>query len=863
MQKYWTLFISITIILNVALSDTTPTHKQSISIIRIHESIRVDGILSEAAWQRPGFTGLIQQDPDEYQPSSQRNEIWFAYDNEAIYFAAKYYDNNPDSIMARLVRRDFIWGDPSDGCVLYFDPYNDDRNGYFFYVSAAGTLADGIIMNDAKQPNDLTWDAVWEGVPHLDTYGWSIEMKIPYSQLRFKEGTSQVWGVNAERYISRRNETDMIAFTPRNESGFTSRFPHLVGFDGITPPSRFEALPYVTGRTERVGNDSQDPFNRTERYLPGAGLDLKTGLGSSLTLNGTINPDFCQVEVDPANLNLTDIETLYEEKRPFFTEGVGIFRFGQGGSNNIVAFNWTDPNIFYSRRIGRPPQRPIDGNDPASKYYVDIPTSTRILGAGKISGGIGNDWKVGTILALTNRERADINNNQQRSKIEIEPLTYYGVFRAQRDFNTGMQGFGILSTYTGRIYDDKVLQDYTNSDALVGAIDGWTFLDNEKTYVFSGWLAGSRVAGNQNRMTALQKSSGHYFQRPDVSYINVDTTLTSMIGYSGRFMVNKNRGRWTFNTALGFISPKFEVNDLGSSAYSDIINTHLFTSYQWNVPTQYYQYTGVNAAAYASYDFGGNKVFEGYRLGAYLTLPIYYGGNMNFTYYPESYNARLTRGGPLTLSPISRQFNINLFTDNRLWWVLNFNGSVKTGDASVVRTVYVYVELKATTTLTLSVGPTYTEEINSAQYYRTVSDQAAVETFGNRYIFAHLNRSTLATDIRADWIISPKLSFQVYIQPYITSGKYTDYKYLAKPKTFEFIPYSYSGNRDFDYISFQGNAVLRWEYLPGSTIYLVWTQSRTNDQYVGDFQFGNSLDRMFEIRPDNILMLKLSYWFGM
>ncbi|RPI04595.1 MAG: hypothetical protein EHM64_09450 [Ignavibacteriae bacterium] len=836
---------------------------QSITVVRTAESVKIDGVLSEQIWQRPGFTGISQADPDQGEPCTQKSEIWFAYDDGAIYFAAKYYDTNPDSIMARLVRRDFIWGDPSDGCVLYLDPYHDHRNGYFFYVSAAGTLADGIIENDVKQPNDITWDAVWDGASHLDPDGWTIEMKIPFSQLRFKEGASQVWGVDVERYISRRNETDMIAYTPRNDSRFVSRFPDLVGLEGMTPSARFEALPYVTARTERIGNDHRDPFRHRERYIPGAGLDLKAGLGSSLTLDGTINPDFCQVEVDPANVNLTDVETLYEEKRPFFIEGVGIFRFGQGGSNNIVSFNWNEPNIFYSRRIGRTPQRGISGSDPASHYFTDIPGITRILGAGKISGRLGSDWKIGALLALTNREHAEIDENGARSNIEIEPLTYYGVFRAQRDYHSGMQGLGVLSTYTRRVYDDEALRNFTNKDALVAAIDGFTFLDDEKTYVVSGWSAVSNVSGNQTRLTALQRNSGHYFQRPDVGYLGVDSTATSLTGYAGRVMLNKNRGQWIFNTAAGFINPKFEVNDLGSSVYSDVINLHFYTSYRWNTPTKYYQYTGLNAAAYANFDFGGNNTLQGYYFSSYLTLPSYYGANFSVTYYPASMNARLTRGGPLTRNPKSRQVNISMFTDLRDWWVLQAGGSIRTGDAAVINTAFASLELKATETLTLSVGPTLTEEVNRAQYMNSYPEASALETYGRQYLFARLDRYTLAADIRADWIISPKLSFQVYIQPYITTGQYSDFKTLVRPRSFSFASFQYSGNPDFNYISLQGNAVLRWEYLPGSVLYVVWTQSRLDDRYYGDFQFGNSMDRMLRVRPDNILMLKLSYWFGM
>ena len=593
-----------------------------IKAVRLKDKIIIDGKLTEKTWQRSGFNSLIQQDPVQGVIPSQPSEFWVAYDDEAIYFAARFYDSNPDSIMARLVRRDFIWGDPSDGCVLYIDSYRDKRNGYFFYVSAAGAVADGLIENDAKQPNDLSWDAVWEGAHNIDDKGWSVEMKIPYSQLRFNNGDKQVWGINVERFISRRFETDMLVYTPRNESGFTSRFPDLIGIEGITPPAGIEFLPYAVAKAKYIGSDPMDPFNTGHEYSPGFGLDVRAGLGSSLTLNGTINPDFGQVEVDPAVVNLTDVESTFEEKRPFFTEGASIYRFGGGGTNNDVSFNWPTTSIFYSRRIGRNPQGNLPDYD-----YADIPDGTHILGAAKISGQVYDGWKIGTLHAMTQREYADISLDGVRSSVELEPLTYYGVFRAQKDFNSGRQGFGLLSTFTNRFFRSSELDNSINKNAFVIGSDGWTFLDEENTYVLTGWAAMSNVSGTTERMIALQESPTHYFQRPDASYISVDSSATSLTGYSGRLMLNKNRGRWTFNSAVGFISPEFEVNDLGFGSYSDYINAHVFTGYRWLEPTDFYQYFGINAAAYSSYDFGGNNTVLGYRLGTYLATPDYYGGN--------------------------------------------------------------------------------------------------------------------------------------------------------------------------------------------------------------------------------------------
>ena len=289
MKNFFLLLFLYCVAVQHSLLPSNNTSNKQIVAVRTNNKIVVDGLLTEQVWQNPGYAELEQQDPDQGLKPSQESKFWVAYDDEAIYFAAKYYDTSPDSIMARLVRRDFIWGDPSDGCVLYLDSYNDDRSGYFFYVSAAGALADGLIENDVKQPNDLSWDAVWEGVPRIDQEGWSIEMKIPYSQLRFNEGDKQVWGINVERFISRRFETDLLAYPPRNESGFASRFPSLVGIEGINPPARIELLPYVTGQAEYINNIPGDPFNSGKEYQTGIGLDLRAGLGSSLTLNGTIN----------------------------------------------------------------------------------------------------------------------------------------------------------------------------------------------------------------------------------------------------------------------------------------------------------------------------------------------------------------------------------------------------------------------------------------------------------------------------------------------------------------------------------------------------------------------------------------------
>ncbi|HEX2865703.1 MAG TPA: DUF5916 domain-containing protein [Ignavibacteriales bacterium] len=884
-----TVLLFVLFVLNLKITAAAPEQPKFISrinAVRITESVKVDAVLSESVWQKLGCTQFVQQEPVQGTLPSQKSEAWLAYDDEAIYFAAKYYDSHPDSILARLVRRDFVWQDPSDGCVLYLDSYGDKRNGYYFYVSAAGALADGLIENDVKQPNDLTWDAVWEGAARIDSTGWSIEMRIPFSQLRFKDGSPQTWGVNVERFVSRTVETDVLAYTPYNESGFTSRFPELTGIEGVSPGARFELLPYVTAKGEFSGSKKNDPFNPGHKYLPGAGLDVRAGLGPSLTLNATINPDFGQVEVDPAVVNLSDVESSFEEKRPFFTEGVTIFTFGRGGINSNMGMSWSSPTIFYSRRIGRAPQGPLPSYD-----YADIPKGTHILGAAKVTGKIFEGWRIGTIHAITEREFAEVDLEGNRRNIEIEPLTYYGVFRAQKDFNNRRQGLGLLATFTERLFNDKSLKSYINGNALTAAMDGWTNLDQEGTFVLNGWGAFSNVTGSTERIVALQRNSGHYFQRPDAKYLRVDSLATHLTGYAGRLVVNKNRGPWVFNSAVGFLSPGFEINDLGFNSFSDVINFHAALGYRWTEPAWFYRNFNFWGAVFTNYDFSGSRTANGLYLSSNLMFPNLYGVQVSYGYNPKSYNARKTRGGPLTQNPVSRSFSLAANTDNRPWWMITLNASARKGEDAESYSLTTTLELKATTTLTLQAGPGYSKDNLKAQWVTAYTDGSASETFGRRYVFACLDQTVYSMNFRADWIISPRLSLQMYAQPLIASGKYSSFKALLKPKTFSFLEYGENGstlektltkdgrviytldadgngsaeekiifNPDFNYLSLRGSAVLRWEYLPGSTLYFVWTQNRFNEDSEAGFSFGQSAGSLFDVKPDNIFMLKLSYW---
>ncbi len=856
-----------------------------IEAVRATEPIVVDGILSESAWQRAGLTDFRQQRPFEGAAPTQKTEVWVTYDDEALYVAARMYDTSPDSIMQVLGRRDQDL--TADWFAFYVDPYNDKRTGFYFGLSAAGTLVDGTLYNDDW--DDDTWDGVWEGRAHIDNQGWTAEMRIPYSQLRFHQMPSYVWGVDFRRSIGRRYERDYVVYTPNKESGFVSRFIDLVGIDGVTPPRNIELLPYVTTRAEYLQHQQADPFNSGSRYLPGLGADFKAGLGSNLTLDATVNPDFGQVEVDPAVVNLSDIETFYQEKRPFFIEGANTFSFGRGGSNNYWSFNWGDPNFFYSRRIGRAPQ----GSLP-SYNYADIPLGTHIIGAGKLTGKLGGSWNVGMIHALTSREFADIQSAGVKSRAEVEPLTYYGVARAQRDFNDGRQGFGVLTTLASRDFSDQTLRDQINSSALVLGLDGWTFLDSDKTYVLTGWTGFSDVHADQNRMIDLQRSSAHYLQRPDADYVRVDSSATSLKGYAARFMINKQKGQMRLNTAIGVIDPKFDVNDLGYMWRTDVINYHFAAGYRWPDPTDWYNNINFDLAIFGSYDFGGIKTWRGYWANGYWELPSFYTVGLNLAYNPYSYDTRSTRGGPMMLNPLGWEIDYNFSSDSRKSLMVGVYGYTYQGGGGEQYQSEIDLQIKPSPNILLTVGPSLSRNITQAQWVGSYVDPTATQTFGSRYIFADLSQTTLSANIRLNWTFTPQLSLQLFAQPLISSGAYRNFKQFLEPGTFNFRvygkdgstikeqrdgsgvastfevdadgagpsqPYSFS-NPDFNFKSLRGNAVLRWEYRPGSTLYLVWTQSRSDSEMLGDFEFNRSMDRLWSARPDNIFMVKFTYWWS-
>jgi hypothetical protein len=868
--------------------------------VRMTGSVEIDGVPGEAPWSAaPPITGFTQLDPDEGRPGSQRTEVRLLYDDAALYIGAVLDDTEP--VTTRLARRDA--GPESDFFIIQIDSYHDHQTAYRFAVNPSGVKQDGVVSTGTGGGGfgggvDDSWDPVWDAATRVTDEGWTVEMRIPFSQLRFRTEDSQTWGIQVERWRNRNQESAIFSFTPKLERGGVARFGHLSGLEQIDAGRRLELMPYVAARAEYIRQEPStqvgfsNPFRSGSDYFGRVGLDIMYGLGSNLTLNATVNPDFGQVEVDPAVINLTAFETRFEERRPFFVEGADIFQFSRGGN---CCSTGNPPQVLYSRRIGRTPQGGVSN----AAVFSDVPNSTTILGAAKVTGRMGQGWSVGFLEALTGRETAEyVTAANVRDETVVEPLTNYFAGRVRRDYRSGQTQVGVLVTAVHRDLDDPTLADRLPSSAYVAGTDlihEWS----NRMFRINASFAASFVQGNEAAIDRLQRSSARYFQRPDAEHLDVDPTATSLAGTYAMIDLLKQAG--SVQAKLAFVSegPGYEVNDMGFQTKADrlIIDTDL--SYDRTRPGPIFR----NWRAWGSPDFAwnwdGDRVFTNVNVNFRWQWLNYWGGSVRYQYDFSALDDRLTRGGPMAELPAVHSGNANINSDSRKPLTVRAAYRWRLGvDGSYSHVGSLDFTFRSGEKLQLGLGPSLDRSYSRAQYVTAVTDSLAGATFGRRYIFAPIDQTTLSLETRLNLTLTPTLTFELYLQPLISSGQYAGLREFRTPREFDFTRYGVDqgtmdrqadgtylidpdgggpaasfevGDRDFNVRSLLGNAVLRWEWSPGSTLYLVWQQSRSarieasdfdtqGAGGVGDFDLSHDSAELFRIRPDNIFQVKVNYW---
>ncbi len=682
-------------------AQTGPSHASVpvVHSVRASSAIVVDGLLDDEVWLRAApVTTFTQRDPEEGKPVSEATELRIAYDDDALYVAARMHDREPARIARQLARRD--QSAEADSFTLMLDPHHDHLTGAGFAVSAAGVQSDTTIYNDSWTDN--SWDAVWESAVKIDATGWSAEMRIPYSQLRFSRSTQLTFGINAMRYIQRKKEEAWLVLVPKTESGMASRMGHLDGLDGVAPRRTVELVPYLVSRAEYVEPAAGDPFNDGARAFASAGLDLKYRVSSSLSIDATINPDFGQVEVDPAVVNLTAFETFFEEKRPFFIEGANIFsNFGRAGANNFWGFNRAEPMLFYSRRIGRSPQGDASGD------FVEKPTATTILGAAKLTGKTRNGWSLGALDAVTGREWAKAVTSLQRSETEVEPITNYFVGRVEREFGR-RAAVGALATAVNRDLREPELRADLAAQSYVGGVDGHVFLDAKRDWVITGGLAGSHLTGSTGAITRLQNQSQRYFGRPDAAHVELDSAATSLNGWTGSVNLNRNAGIHTVNAALWAVSPGFDSSDAGFTFAADRAGMHAV--YQWHNPkvTRFVRRRFFAAAKWYTWNFARELQGDGVHMFGNVELKNYWTIFANLGLFRAAEDDRATRGGPSMRKLSAHDESVGIESDGRKPVSVGFSLSNRRDEAGGWgRGLSLNVRYRPASSLEISAGPSF------------------------------------------------------------------------------------------------------------------------------------------------------------
>ena len=843
-----------------SLNNKKPTRTYNTQRLSVEKPV-IDGVLNDNCWKQGEWSGdFTQLFPNEGGKASQPSQIKITYDDKNIYVAIRAFDSEPKKISIKSGKRDELIGDVVGIC---FDSYHDFRTGFEFDVTAAGQKVDQVLTNPTN--SDFNWNAVWKVKTALEDSAWTAEFEIPFNQLRYSGSDEQVWGMHVWRWIDRYQEESDWELQSLTGPGLLYLFGELRGIKGLKKSHNIEILPYTVGKVKTYPVDQGNPFARKGwESIGNVGLDAKIGLTSNFTANLTINPDFGQVESDPSVMNLSAFETFYSEKRPFFLEGKNIFNF-----------DFDEASIFHSRRIGANPKYWPSTND---KEYLKMPDNTSILEAVKISGKSENGFSIGLLQSVTNKEKASFSSNGKTSIIPVEPLSNYVVGRIQQDFNKGTTMLGGIFTATNRKIEDSVL-NFINREAYTGGIDLLHYL-NDKEYFIEAKVVGSNIQGNSLAIRKLQESSAHYFQRTDTKHLHLDTMLTQLSGYGGRLKIGKgSKGTWRYSTEINWSSTGLDFNDLGYMQIADNIKQINFLQYFVVKPVSIFRTYTLSSFQYNEWDFGGNYLHSG---GGFETYTEFINKMTIFTsvgYNSESLDTHGLRGGPGIITPSSYRGFLYFHSDlsKRVYYELSTNFSESNNDNAFYYSFRPGITTLPFTNLKISLNFGYSKNRDNLQYVNTVNSNNE-----NKYILGKLSQKTISSTIRIDFHITPDLSIQYYGSPFATIGQYSNFKKVINPRATKYNDrienlnvkvydkvdsvsentgnYKFD-NPDFNFFQYRSNLVFRWEFRPGSQLYIVWSNEKTDGNKI-NYSLSNAVDRFYNAPSRSLFLIKFNYWFS-
>lgn len=865
---------------NLSSADTKTIQGKKIN----PNDINLDGQLDESVWTFSDISKeFIQRDPTEGEPATEETMFSVLYDEEYLYIGIKASVSDPEKIKGILSRRDEE--SPSDWLYVSIDSYNDNRTAFEFGLNPLGVKRDLRRYDDEME--DPNWDALWEGETSRFNGGWSAEFKIPFRELRFSNGGVNTWGIQVYRYMADNNEESYWTYWPKEETGWVRHYGDLTGLDQIPRQRRLYFSPYVTGSYNKAAYYKNPVHPETFDLKNTLGADMKFGITNNLTLDLSVNPDFGQVEADPAELNISAFESYFPEKRPFFVEGGNIFNFSMGLGDGDQSRN----SLFYTRRIGRSPHDYAENDD----GYETNPVATKILTAGKISGKTANGWSIGILDAVTAKEVGVIKyeDDTPTERLTVEPLTNYFVTRLQKDFNESQTTIGGMVTSTFRDIKDDHL-NYLNNNAFTGGVD-FTHRWDADRWTLQGALSGTDLSGTSESILDKQTNSIHYFQRPDAKHLSVDSSATHLTGFAHKLALSRNHNEhWQGSIGEMTFSPGFDANDLGFHRNVDRQTQFIWVQYRENDPGKILRRYSVNFNLWHGMTFGGERLSLGGNVNGNVTFLNYWqiGGGYNLQ-APNNHTTALW-GGPSIRNDVNRNLWVWINSDQRK--DISINGFVYNGGSTTGTTWYggePGITWRPLDNLSVSALVNYHHTYDTWANWSDYEASENLQTGEMNYIMADLTMTNLSATIRLDFTITPNLTVQYYGSPYVSAGKYRNHKLVTNPQATEFddrfyhfsdeeIHYNNADNTweidsdldgttnyivddtDFNYRQFNSNLVIRWEYVTGSALYLVWSQNASEYlDYIGEFNFGQDLNGLYRSADfENIVMLKFSYLFN-